>query len=193
MLVLIRIQHVVIKLILTCILKVPRKTSLSIEKQMTAITRTTTIIKWAILELLTRILTWSNWDQSIDKLPSCTCIILYSFSKRVSFCYMLSNPNSLANIRHSLSLKYISFFEHLLISVHNHNFGHWIWNTINTFYYIMVPKKTSLSIETDDGKYVYCNKHEKTNDNPCLHENTNEAAKLDLSEIGKSSSCWVAL
>ena len=46
-----------------------------------------------------------------------------------------------------------------------------------------------VSIETDDGKYVYCNKHEKTNDNPCLHENTNEAAKLDLSEIGKSSSC----
>ncbi len=46
-----------------------------------------------------------------------------------------------------------------------------------------------VSLQTDDGKFMYCNKHEKTNDNTCLHENTNEAAKLDLSEIGKSSSC----
>jgi len=57
----------------------------------------------------------------------------------------------------------------------------------------MVRRKTSLSNETDDGKFMYCNKHEKTNDNTCLHENTNEAAKLDLSEIGKSSNYWVAL
>ena len=49
-----------------------------------------------------------------------------------------------------------------------------------------------VSLETDDGKYVYCNNNnnnDETSDNPCLYEDTNEAAKLDLSEIGKSSSC----